>query len=216
MLLLIRLIASLIIFLICGTKVRVFILFLNERASWKELILRLEFRLKKILIVFGSLSRFVEGLERFSRILFTCFNTLGRFNLLLRLRPLAKLCKKTSFSVSFLSISFWLFLSTFSHPGFGYDLLEAPVSWFNTLTCIIITINIKFKKIFLLIFAIALFTSTLVQRSQGPFKMFFKNLNFRRKMFFSNLTMGQILNRNGEGMNRRKWKLKNSCQILKN
>jgi hypothetical protein len=52
---------------------------------------------------------------------------------------------------------------------------------------------------------------------KGPtFKMFFKNLNFRRKMFFSNLTMGQILNRNGEGMNRRKWKLKNSCQILKN
>ncbi len=176
MLLLIRLNASLIIFPICGTKVRVFILFLNERASWKELILLLEIRLKNRLIVLGSLSRFVKGLERVSRILFTCFNTFSHFNLLLRLRPLAKLCKKTSFSVSFLSISFWLFLSTFSHPGLGYDLLEAPVSWFNTLTCIIITINIKFKKIFLLIFAIALFTSTLVQRSQGSFQTEIKRL----------------------------------------
>jgi hypothetical protein len=52
---------------------------------------------------------------------------------------------------------------------------------------------------------------------KGPtFKMFFKKLNFRRKMFFSNLTMGQILNRNGESMNSRKLKVKNICQILKN
>jgi hypothetical protein len=117
-----------------------------------------------LFVVSGSLSILVKEIEQVSRILFTCFITFSCFNLL-RLGPLTKLCKMTSFSVSFLSFNFWLFLNTFSHPGFGCDPLEAPSSCFNT--CRTITISIKFKKIFLLIFAIALFTSTLVQRSQG-------------------------------------------------